>query len=49
MIYFLHNEKQFIHHPAKMKKMIPKMGKRLFHYGIIFILFMHFNMLGNLS
>ena len=37
MIYFLHNEKQFIHHPAKMKKMIPKMGKKLFHYGIILI------------
>lgn len=29
MIYFLHNEKQFIHHPAKMKKMIPKMGKKI--------------------
>lgn len=37
MIYFLHNEKQFIHHPAKMKKMIPKMGKRLFPIGKLFL------------
>ena len=38
MIYFIHNAKQFIHHPTKMKKKLSKMGKRPFHYDIIFIL-----------
>lgn len=45
MIYFLHNEKQFIHHPTKMKKMLSKMEKRSFYYDIIFILWKDINRL----
>lgn len=38
MIYFLHNEKLVTNHPTKMKKTPSKMGKRSFHYDVIFIL-----------
>ena len=48
MIYFLHNEKQFIHHPAKMKKMVlySFYGKILIGYIKNKSLYLHYSAQG---